>query len=318
MTSERPRPVSAGIARPEEWGGALLFLFGHLPEEERQGQMRELLGQVGRGELSLAGLVVARAEDASTGGSSQLRGAMLTVLQKDGTAMMFPPVLADAGDRETAEGLLQATTEWFQSTDGKLAQCLIEQTDGLFSEVLKSRGYPRLAELIFMQRDLAELPEYSLGELDFVTYAESRHDEFVRTLGETYVDSRDCPELSSIRSPEDAICGHREAGKFLPEHWYLYRLQGESIGLAILTEHTDAKLWELVYVGLRPGFRGRGFAGTVLVHALHQARFAKMSALTLAVDAANEPAVRLYEKLGFAEVVRKDAHLRWKGEEWGI
>ncbi|MCA9093572.1 MAG: GNAT family N-acetyltransferase [Planctomycetaceae bacterium] len=310
MEAEGQKPVRGRVATVEERPAALAFLFGHLPVEDRLGQVKELLEQERRGELSLEGLVVAYDADVSEGGA--LRGAMLTVLQNDGTAMMFPPVLGDAQDRAAAEMLLQGTTEWFEASEGKLAQCLIEQTDELFSEVLRSQGYSRLAELVFMKRDLEELPELSLSDVEFVTYREETHAEFVRTLGETYIDSRDCPELSSVRSPEDALAGHREAGTFLPEHWCLYRLQGENIGLTLVTEHTDAGLWELVYIGVRPNFRGRGFALLMLVRALHAARLAKMSALTLAVDAANEPAVRLYENLGFEEVVRKDAHLRWK------
>lgn len=312
MQPDRNRPANARVARPEEWVAALSLLFGYLPADERNAQVKDLLGQVARGELSLAGLVIGFDAAADDDGSQSLRGVMLTVLQKDGTAMMFPPVLVELQDRGVAEALLRATTGWFQSTSGKLAQCLVDVEDELFSDVLVTQGYPHLAELSFMKRELDDLPDFSLGELEFVTYREETHDEFVRTLGETYIDSRDCPALSSVRSPEDALAGHREAGKFLPEHWYLYRLQGVNVGLMLLTEHADAGLWELIYIGIRPGFRGRGYARTMLIQALHAALIAKGLALTLAVDAANEPAVRVYEQLGFYEVLRKHAHLRWK------
>lgn len=299
--------VRSRIANPQEWGPALTFLFGHLPPHERREQVKDLLKQVAEGELSLAGLVVAEAGGAAAG---SYRGVMLTVLQKDGTAMIFPPVLAEITDRKTAEGLLHKTTEWFETSGGKLAQCLIEQNDHLFAEVLAGGGYPRLAELVFLKRELEDLPPLETGDLIPVNYSAETHDEFVATLGETYIDSQDCPALSSARSAEEALAGHREAGKFLPEQWTVYRKNGESIGLSILTEHTDAGLWELVYLGLRPAFRGQGFARKILIAGLHQARNAGMSAMTLAVDAANEPAIRLYAAAGFFEVLRKQAHLR--------
>lgn len=318
MESTGETGICARVARPEEWLVALRFLYGHLPADQRDSQAIELMDQVARGELSLSGLVVAWNKNTEGAESGTLRGVMLSVLQADGTAMLFPPVLSHHPDRSCAELLLERTTDWFRSTEGKLAQCLIEQSDELFSSVLRSGGYPHLAELVFMKRELIDLPENSTsdlflrGELDFVTYRDATHQEFVRTLGETYIDSQDCPDLSSVRSPEEALSGHRQAGSFHPEHWYLYRYQGENIGLCLLTEHSDSSLWELVYLGLRPTFRGRGFARRMLLYGLYAAQSARMSALTLAVDAANTPALKLYEGLGFHEVLRKDAHLRWK------
>ena len=306
--------LKASQAKPKEYPDALNLLFGHLPPNDRKTQVAELLGQVCEGELSLEGLALVRDED-------ELTGVMLTVLQNDGTAMMFPPILKNLGDLRAAESLLRKTSEWFESSNALLAQCLLEKDDQIFSKVLKENGYPLLAELVFLRNDLTQtasqesLNNEGMQSLENIAYSPESHAEFESVLQQTYIDSLDCPELTSIRSAEDALKGHRQAGKFHPELWRIYRSEGKPVGLCLSTSHSDGELWELVYLGVVPEFRGTGWGRILLRECLLAARTAHANAMTVAVDAANEPATRLYAKAGFQEVLRKDAHLRWKSRE---
>ena len=55
-------------------------------------------------------------------------------------------------------------------------------------------------------------------------------------------------------------------------------------------------------IGTVPGFRGRGLAGLVTRHALAAARPAAGDTVYLGVFSGNAPALRLYERLGFASI----------------
>jgi len=67
---------------------------------------------------------------------------------------------------------------------------------------------------------------------------------------------------------------------------------------------------ELVYLGLTPPARGRGVGDLVIRHALWTVRKMELSNLTLAVDAKNAPALRLYFRHGMQQVGRKTALIR--------
>lgn len=58
-------------------------------------------------------------------------------------------------------------------------------------------------------------------------------------------------------------------------------------------------------VAVAPEFRRRGIAEALLSDAEKRARAMGLATLTLEVRAGNEPAIRLYEKHGFAEVGRR-------------
>jgi ribosomal protein S18 acetylase RimI-like enzyme len=85
------------------------------------------------------------------------------------------------------------------------------------------------------------------------------------------------PELSSLLWAGDRLCGFAQVARSRQSMAYL-------TDLAVLPEHRG----------------GTGCA--LLLHALHQARRAKRTAMGLTVTAGNECAIGLYEKLGFTEV----------------
>jgi len=56
---------------------------------------------------------------------------------------------------------------------------------------------------------------------------------------------------------------------------------------------------ELVYLGLGPELRGKGLARALLSYGLGRCSAGEPLVVTCAVDARNEPALRLYTSMGF-------------------
>ena len=91
--------------------------------------------------------------------------------------------------------------------------------------------------------------------------------------------------------------------------YWLVALEGETvagyIGSQTVMEETD-----MMNVAVHPDFRRKGIA-EALVSGLVAALKEKGSrCLTLEVRASNEPAIRLYEKLGFVQIGRRPKYYR--------
>ena len=84
----------------------------------------------------------------------------------------------------------------------------------------------------------------------------------------------------------------------------------EAVMRDALADHPRNRQFELVYVGVRPESRGRGLGLIATRHAQLAARSAKRAKLSLAVDATNEPAVRIYHTAGFEVWDRRSVFLK--------
>lgn len=175
--------------------------------------------------------------------------------------------------------------------------------------LLTAAGFEFMAELIYLERP-ATLPCRAAPEpqdVRWITYSGKTHDLFARTLEATYANSLDCPRLHGLRDVEDIIAGHKDAGVFKPEHWFVVAVGDEPVGCLLLARVKTRSAMELVYMGLKPEARGRGLASAMLRRTIQVALSDRAAYVTLAVDAHNVPARRLYEGFRFAETMRRSA-----------
>lgn len=103
----------------------------------------------------------------------------------------------------------------------------------------------------------------------------------------------------------DALTGTEWCGKLLPRvtRIAVERASGRCVGVAIATRVSPTTV-HLGQIAVHPRAQAQGI-GTALVRgALAAAGEAGFERVTLAVTRANEPAMRLYERAGFAETVR--------------
>lgn len=291
-------------AAPEEREVALRLLYASLTEPERSEQIANVLKESAEGKLSLEGLILARSGGAAV-------GVLMASLQGDGTGLVFPPVVASGGWQERIEtSLLEALTAWLDAAQVRLAQCLLEVEEVHCRRLFERYGFRCLAELIYLRRDDGAVPQGTGRTFDFVTYSAETHERFCHTLQRTYLDTEDCPELSKVRDANEALAGHRLAGQYDPSLWFLYSDGDEDFAVLLLTRHPEAEMWEVVYVGIVPEYRHKGWGLELMSEALKTAQKNGGGPMILAVDAVNNSARKLYARLGFQECLRRAAHLR--------
>ena len=228
------------------------------------------------------------------------------VPQADGCAFVWPPaVAADASDdaaEAIADALLQDVASRLDRSGVWLGQCLLDPADALNAARLGRNGFGVLAELDYLNRSLREpLPELTTPALA-VNRADPIADaaRLAAIIEQTYVESADCPAVSGWRTGMDAVRGHRHTGVLLPEGWMIFRdTSGGDAGVLILADQPEQNAWELVYMGVAPVARGRGYGREIVIAALREAARSQREAVVLAVDAGNDYARTVYERLGF-------------------
>jgi ribosomal protein S18 acetylase RimI-like enzyme len=308
---------------------ALTLLFSPLSASQRDEQLASVLAAARRHELSLDHLVIALDRD-------QLLGAVLAVMRPGGAAFLWPPV-ARAGSRadEVSTSLLESIAAQVDEQGAVFTQCLLDPSDTRSRATLDRGGFPYVTDLILLSRPTAvegvgdagvegvEMVEESKrpsdqcsstpltpSTLSVESYSADSHAAFARLVERTYEGTLDCPVLARLRGGEDSLEAHRATGRFAPDAWRLYRREGQDVGVLLLAEHPDRDLWEVAYLGVVPEARGRGVGRAILRDALALAQRSGRSAIEIAVDAGNIPALRLYRDCGFIDVRRFAVHLR--------
>lgn len=142
-------------------------------------------------------------------------------------------------------------------------------------------------------------------------------DRFADLVSQTYVDTLDCPQLTSMRTSKQSLAGYRDAGSFEPTLWFeLFEEDSHAetpVGCMILSDHSKRrgadqsgrlnKVVELVYMGLIPSMRGRGLGSEVLQLVTKEAARFGANRLVMAVDHENTVARVLYDSIGCKTIV---------------
>ena len=283
-----------GHAAQEQFSEALTLAFSRLPPAYASSQVEAILADVAAGRGSLEGLRIALR-------SSRIQGVIFSQIQPGRAALVWPPRVV-AGEPATTLGkLLDVVTQWLEQQDVRIAECLVPDDSDADSPVLVAGGYRHLANLLYlvsMENDFPNFPPQ--GPLSYEPYNPANHLRLAQVVARTYEQTRDCPQLNGVRAVEDTLTGYRAAGDFDPQRWLLVRHGGEDVGCLLLADYPEQENWELLYVGLVPSARGQAWGREITRHAQWLTRQARRPRLVLAVDAANEPALRMYAGLGFA------------------
>lgn len=284
--------VEVTVCPPHDAPRALHTLFASLPSAQRQSMVTSLSESLEHDPASQKGLLIARDQDG-------LCGAVFAQEHPGKTAVLWPPS-ATADDRHVRRKLAEAVDLHLVHRGVVMAQALLPTRDDPAVEMLESIGFTYLTHLDYMIGQTQSAPwEQPSDGLRFEPYDAYQRSRMTTLVDATYVDTSDCPELNGVREPDDVLAGYQSTGAFDPAKWFIASHGGRDVGVLLLTEHAEARQWELVYMALVPQARRKGFGMQMVRFALAKAYAAGIATLLLAVDARNQPGIRLYEKCGF-------------------
>ena len=303
--SERRPAVVMEPARREEMATAFRLLFQHLAENDRETRVANALKMLRDKELNPAGMLVARDE-------RELRGALFYQPVAGASGLIWLPQTQPAPMAEVEDQLVNFACRRLSKQGAKLVQSLLSPEESSLGASLERNGFSHITQLRYLRHDLQFSPRFfqSPDALSYQTYASCVAEQFHQTLLRTYEATLDCPEVNDVRKIEEIIAGHKSQGRYDPESWWLASHQGQPVGVLLLAEVPDLKSWDLLYLGVTPEARGKGFGRELARKALWEARAAEAPQLTLSVDARNQPALNLYESVGFEPYDQREVFLR--------
>lgn len=296
---------------PQHEAVARALIAAQLPLEERPGYWAALSSRPGEVAYS------PRVTWAAMRGE-ELVAAVEASLQHGRTAYFRPAGSFPEESRATKVQLIDALVRHLGlSGEVDLAQTMLDVAAEEASQCFQDAGFEFAAELLYLAWDPQKLSQASSGELRFAPVADFSQETLAEVIEATYTDTLDCPSLDGLRNIQDIVRGYRAVGKSGSSHWSLAVANGTPVGCLLLAAHPGAGdlpalpgPWELVYMGIIPSARGRGFGKQLIAQAQQIAAQYKASQLLLAVDAQNRPALRHYLDCGFEIHNRRVALLR--------
>jgi len=243
--------------------------------------------------------------------NGRLLWAVLPVISPGRTLLLLAPAGSPRpGVRPAAAALIENVCRIFADRGIHLAQVLIDPEDEVLRSLFVECGLSDVAELIYLQSGIPRggaAPPPPAG-LKVRNHSASAEADFKRAILASYRQSLDCPALNGLRDIDDVIAGHRATGEFDPRLWWLVESEAGSAVL-LLSRMPRSDNIELVYLGVSPELRGRGVGRWLMKLALSAAA-ADRRRLTLAVDSANQPALKLYYANGLQKLATKVAMIR--------
>jgi len=301
-------------ARAEETSAALRLVLGTAGNPAGDERVAEFLGLAVRRRFDLSKLSVA------VGGRGEILWAILPIVTPGRSALLLTPGDGSAVGRagrevgHAAESLVGFVVGELEGV--RLVQALVDSGEASAAEPLLKSGFEKLAVLIYLQKALAgglrvRVKEGGAGEaLREVRYSREHHDLFRRALVDSYHETLDCPKLTGVRPIDDVIADHQSAGEFEPGLWSVFMDGDTPAAVLLMSTALRGETMELVYLGIAPGYRRRGLGKWCVRRAMNRTVEREVGTLTLAVDAENGPALKLYHGAGMRKVHERLALVR--------
>lgn len=221
------------------------------------------------------------------------------------------PAVADATERE----MLAAACRVADNAGLSICQLLSDDEADPALPAAVAAGFRRVARLRYVAARPPKRPPESPPTVSFTPSESLRASAFRALVESTYRDSLDCPALDGLRRVEDTLAGYRAIGRHDPRHWLVARdaSTAEPVGVLLLAEHPTSNQLELVYVGVAPEARGRRLGAAMLTHTTRVAHALGVDEIVAAVDEANAPALRMYDRAGYRGWTARAVYVRPRG-----
>jgi ribosomal protein S18 acetylase RimI-like enzyme len=306
MSGPTPQDVVVRVARRHEWKDALRLVLTAEGDRETPFDPSEYLRQASLGHISIDFLHVAQRNDTTVGASWANRMA-------GRCASVWVPRLVASEPETTANLLLDAVQRSLVFDQVHVVQALLDPQDRVGADRLCRSAFSTVAELEYLFWSVQEGNPSSPadpGPLFFEPYRQQLRDDFADVVEMTYHNTLDCPQLNGLRDTDDVLDGYMHSGEFHPELWLLAQHQQTWVGCLLLGDHPRHDQLELVYMGIVPSARGRGWGRHLVEQAQRITRRLGRQRLVLAVDAKNEPGMAIYAAAGFLCCDRRSVFIK--------
>jgi len=303
--ADHDRPVHFRPAQQRELEAAVRLIVCQSGEAQ-EGQFREFVRLAQAHSRDAGGTWVAEQE-------GRLISAVMPIASPGRTMLLFLPMeVRDSFHEGVLQELLEHVCAEAAREGIHLVQVLLDGARAPLGPILERSAFARLAELLYLQTTVTrDLRPVNLPRgWSWQSYSPANHAQFGQTILASYQRSLDCPKLNGLRDIEDILAGHRATGEFDPRLWFLLCEHEQNMGVLLLSAVRQADMIELVYLGVPPEHRGRGVGDLLVRHALATISTSRFSRLSLAVDAGNLPALKVYWRHGLQAVGRKVAMMR--------
>jgi ribosomal protein S18 acetylase RimI-like enzyme len=285
----------------------LALATGAWPESERAAYQQTIDGLLKSGRDNEIVLLAAHEDD-------RLVSAQLAQSLPGRAAVVWQPQFADAknsGRNEVAGALFGRLDAELVHSGAQLAQALLPIRDRDSAERFAIGGFTHAADLLYLAANLDGIGDVPTSlSFDVEAFEAGEEERLAALIDRTYVGTLDCPQLDGLRKATDVITGYQSVGEFHTELWLIARHRDDDVGCLLINLHPGVRHAEIVYIALVPEVRGRGWGSELVKKAVELARRANAERIVLAVDAANRPAIRMYERLGFFEFDRRAVWVR--------
>ena len=307
MPRQTAELASIQIATTELHVAAVRLLLADEPQSELLARAAAVLKTVRRNGQQCDQMLVAL-----RGGA--LVGSIWGQMTPGRTAVIWPPrITADEPD-QTADGLLRELELRLQRSGVDLVQAVLKHAGNADSQRLERFGFVHSVELLYLLSERVPGPNLPQpGPLTFVSYTTDQQLRMAQLLEATYEGSLDVPQLNGVREMSDVLDGYEQTGDADSSRWFFVEHEGSNVGCLLLARHAEQGQWELVYMGLTPPARGYGWGQVIVEFAQRLTSQSEYRRLVLAVDAANEPALRIYTRSGFMRCDRRAVFLKIPG-----
>lgn len=296
-------PVTVHFASTAEPSEALDLLATSQEDPDRGTELRHVIA-----ELTQTGAPIGLLE-ARRGG--RLVGSVATCVMGGRTAGFWPPKLIRGEPEETAERLHHHAEYWLRLNRVRLVQATLADDAGRDARWLRLHGFGYQVDLLYLACPSDRFPAaHPSSDCRLVAYCPADRARLGRLIERTYEGTLDCPQLNGMREVGDILDGYQQTGEFDPSRWSFLQHEGQDVGCLLLASHPQQQQWELVYLGLIPGARGRGWGLDATRQGQWLAAQAGCRQMVLAVDADNRPAIAAYAAAGFQAWNRRSVLLK--------
>jgi len=219
-------------------------------------------------------------------------------------------ILAQTETSQTAQQLISTLDEQFGNERVSLSMMALEESPTIASQWLETSGYESLCHVKTLCQPLPTANPVTPSSLEFISGAENQRAELASIIKATYRQSLDCPKLQQLRSIDDTLDGYQQQGLIPTNGWSFVHHDKALVGCLLMTAFPGESYWELTYLGLVPKARGQGWGTQILQQACSRAAESGADMLITTVDQANQPALAMYEQLGFMTVDQNEIYAK--------